>query len=77
MVNLSMGPLGIGYPLTLPFPLLLPIVLQNELLFIGFGPMPIFSSNSFLFYFCSLKLFIASLHTNLKSSLTLVHGLIP
>ena len=30
----------------------------------------------FIFFF-PLKLFIASLHTNLKSSLTLVHGLIP
>ena len=74
MVNLSMGPLRISCPLTLLFPV--PFVLQNAFSFIGFGPMPIFSSNSFLFYFCSLKLFNASLCSNLTSSLTLVHGFI-
>ena len=70
VVNLSMGPLGIGSPLPLPN---VPIILDKALSCIDVGPIPISWSNSFLFVFLSLKLANVSLRSNLASSLILLH----
>ena len=57
MVNLSIGPLGIGSPLPLPLPLpKAPIVLDKVLSCIEVGSIPISWSNSFLFVFFILKI---------------------
>ena len=67
VVNLSMGPLGIGSPLLLPN---VPIVLDKALSCIEVGSIPISWSNSFLFRFLILKIgqclfaFQSSIFTN-------------